>query len=146
MRFEITIDLMDPGSNLLEKLAIEARRQGYSFMDRLLDEARSGKNVFQNHGECFCGVFIDESLVGCGGINQDPYIDQNVGRLRHVYVLDAYRRNGIAAELVRSLLRRCKPAFNAVRLRTPDESAGKFYDALGFKRANRDTATHLIEV
>lgn len=143
---DVIIEQIDPRSHLLEKLADEARAQGYFFIDRLLDEARCGKNLFENFGECFCGVFAGHLLVGCGGINKDPYVDQNIGRLRHVYVVEAYRRNGIAAALVRDLLERSKHAFDTVRLRASDDNANTFYDTLGFKRTDHETATHYISI
>ena len=146
MFIEISINPIAPSCHLLNGLAVEARQQRYQFMDRLLDEARSQTNVFQKEGECFCGAFADGLLVGCGGVNQDPYLDRKVGRLRHVYVLQAYRRSGIAATLVRDLLRRSESAFKIIRLRTSDESASKFYDTLGFMRTNHETATHVLEI
>ena len=146
MPVDAKIETIDPRSALLQGLVVEARAQGYAFMDRLGDEARSGDNVFERPGECFCAMVLDGVVIGCGGLNRDPYTDLDAGRLRHIYVLRAYRRQGIAAALVRELLRRAKPAFAVVRLRTPDESAGKFYDALGFRRGDDPTATHIIEI
>ncbi|MDG1973116.1 MAG: GNAT family N-acetyltransferase [Paracoccaceae bacterium] len=146
MPVEITIDPIDPCSDLIEPLAAEARGQGYLFVDRLLDEARSGENTFQKRGECFCGVFVNELLVGCGGVNLDPYVDTRVGRLRYIYVLRKFRRRGITASLVRELLRPSKSSFKTVRLRTSDDSADKFYDVLGFTRIDDQTATHFIEI
>ena len=145
MPMDVTIHPIESGSDLLETLATEARAQGYAFVDRLIDEARSGQNAFQKAGECFCGVFVDGTLVGCGGLNQDPYVGPTVGRIRHIFILAAYRRRGIAAALVRELLRRAKPAFATVRLRTPDKNASRFYEALGFERTDHETATHLIK-
>ena len=140
------IEPLAPTSVLLEDLADEARQQGYAFMDRLLEEARSGTNRFDDPGECFCGVSVNNQLVACGGINRDPYVRDQVGRLRHLYVLQSYRRNGIAVALVQNLLERSKPTFKLIRLRTPNEQAGRFYDALGFQRTTHETATHVIEI
>ncbi|KIC43369.1 hypothetical protein RA27_00285 [Ruegeria sp. ANG-R] len=134
-----------PSSSQLERLAIEAKEQGYAFVGRLINEAKSGTNNFDKTGECFLGVFIDEVLVGCGGVNVDPFTDQDIGRLRHIYVLKAYRRKGIASKLVKQLLNHSKTPFTSVRLRTPDQNANAFYEAIGFFRVSHEYATHTIE-
>jgi len=142
---DVEIRPINPGTPQLEKLAIEARNSGYTFVDRLIHEAKSGQNCFNNAGEIFCGVYYQGSLVGCGGINQDPYTDQEVGRLRHVYILARVRRNGLAKLLVDELLKRSTGAFPAIRLRTSNENADKFYEAIGFARTDVADATHIIE-
>ncbi len=88
----IQIASLRPSSNKLERLAIEAKEQGYAFVSRLANEAKSGKNNFNKTGEWSLGVYLEEVWVGCGGINVDPFTDQDVGRLQHVYVLNAYRK------------------------------------------------------
>lgn len=146
MSSKFKIAPIEPSSEQLEKIAIEAREQGYAFIDRLIDEAKSGQNSFNQNGESFHGAFFDGALVGCGGINCDPYTDQEVGRLRHVYVLKRYRRTGKARELVRHLLKQSNATFRVVRLRTSDQNADKFYEALGFSRTVEKDATHIIEL
>lgn len=146
MSNELKITPINPITPQLDEFAVEARMEGYSFVDRLINEAQSGRNVFSRKGECFCGVFVDEKLVECGGINIEPYAKQMVGRLRHVYVLKRYRRAGIASALVRDLLERSKVTFNVVRLRTSDKSADMFYEALGLSRVDDESATHMIKL
>ncbi|MGH1415611.1 MAG: GNAT family N-acetyltransferase [Pelagimonas sp.] len=136
---------MNPLVAPLGLLAAEASQLGYAFMDRLIAEAKSGRNKFDKSGECFCGVFYDDMLVGCGGINQDPYVDQDVGRLRHVYILSEFRAKGLGSALVKDLLQRSKPNFGIIRLRTSDSNADTFYQAIGFAPVDHESATHLIE-
>ncbi|MCG7521512.1 GNAT family N-acetyltransferase [Ruegeria sp. Ofav3-42] len=142
----IKISPLNPSSDQLERLAIEAAEQGYSFFNRLINDAKSGANNFSRTGECFLGVYSGKVLVGCGGINFDPFTDRKVGRLRHVYVLDSYRRKGIASNLVKKLLEHSKATFSTIRLRTPDQNANEFYEAIGFSRINNEHATHAIEI
>ena len=142
----IEIFPIDPSTAQLEELAVEARKLGHAFVDRLIQDARTGQNRFEKSGECFYGVFCDGMLVGCGGINQDPYTDQHVGRLRHIYVLANARREGLARMLVQELLNRSKVTFSTFRLRTSGEIADKFYDAMGFVRTDDENATHIIRV
>ena len=146
MLHNIQILAIDPSSNQLEQLADEAKHQSYKFVDRLVQEAKAGKNLFDQQSECFLGVFVDGQLVGCGGISIDPYADQKIGRLRHVYVLKRVRRFGIASALVRKLIECSKPTFSLIRLRTSDRDADRFYEALGFRRINEENATHSIEI
>ena len=142
----IRISPIDPSSKLLKEIAIEARDEGYDFVDRLIEEAQSGENRFDKTGELFYGAFINETLVGCAGVNRDPYTDQEFGRLRHVYVLRRCRRIGVASKLVRVLLNHSIIAFEIIRLRTSDQNADKFYEALGFKKTVEEGASHFIEI
>lgn len=146
MEYLIEIRPLDPGASQLDDLAIEARKSGYTFVDRLIQEARTGHNGFDRKGECFCGIYRDGALVGFGGVNQDPYADQHVGRLRHIYILASARRSGLARLLVRELLNRGKTAFSTFRLRTADRGADEFYEAIGFVRTDEDDATHVMRI
>ena len=63
---------------------MNARVEGFSFVDRLLTEWSSGKNQFSKPGEKLFGVYRETELVAVGGLNQDAYLaDEKVGRLRH---------------------------------------------------------------
>ena len=143
---EARISCIDPADPLLDDLAVEANAQGYEFVDRLLSEARSGVNRFDKDGELFCGAFLAGKLVACGGVNIDPYSDEYVGRLRHVYVLNEARRTGIATALVRYLLDTSRSSFTAIRLRTSDAHADRFYEAIGFSPTTHEKATHIIRL
>lgn len=146
MQSPIEILPLEPDSESLDALAAEARRLGYGFVDRLIDDARTGKNRFTQKGECFLGIFKDGTLVGCGGVNKDPYTNQPVARLRHIYVLSGARRRGLASMLVRELVRQSEIEFSVFRLRTSDKNADAFYDALGFDRTNDEYATHVMHI
>jgi len=137
---------LEPDAKALEGLASEARQQGYRFMDRLIQDARTNKNRFTGDGERFLGVFLDGKLVGCGGINRDPFTTEPVGRLRRLFVSSSCRRNGVATRLVRELLRQSAAHFPTVRLRAADNGASDFFLRLGFSRINDDQATHSIKI
>jgi GNAT superfamily N-acetyltransferase len=66
-----------------------------------------------------------------------------VGRLRHLYVRQDARRNGIGSALVRLILDEAKGAFQFVRLRTDTPEAAEFYAQLGFTSVNDATASHM---
>jgi GNAT superfamily N-acetyltransferase len=145
----------------LETLMLEASAQGFAFLDRLAAEWESGRNQFDRPGECLIGAYVGEHLVGVCGLSRDPYIETgdvgglsrdpyieagDVGRLRHLYMLSAYRGCGIGSGMVEHLLRHATGAFRAVRLRTDNERAARFYTRHGFRAIADPTATHIRAV
>jgi len=82
------------------------------------------------------------------GLNVDPYAsDEHVGRVRHLYVLSAFRRRGVGRQLVERVVRAAHGRFDEVRLRTNDPAAAHLYEALGFRRdvGQRDY-THIVKL
>jgi GNAT superfamily N-acetyltransferase len=117
--------------------------QGFTMLQRLRAEWRVGGNRFDQDGEVFVGAFDGGRLVGVAGLNIDPYAgDPDVGRLRHVYVLQSHRRSGVGAALVRRLLSEAAGRFKIVRLWTG--RASDFYDNLGFIPILQSNVTHQI--
>lgn len=116
-------------------------------MDRLLDDWGSGANRFDAVGEELLGAYFGEQLVAVGGLNREPYEPApRTARLRHLYVLPAYRRRGVGKTLVKHLLDRADAAFDEVRLRTDMPDAAVFYENVGFRRVLLGTATHLMRL
>jgi len=128
-------------------LRSEAITQGFGFMDRLVADWASGANTFSRPGECFLGAFVAECLIGVGGLNLDAYLPRtDVGRLRHVYVLNGWRRQGIGRLLVDRLLDEARRSFGKVRLRTDTDTATAFYVHCGFSLVNDATASHAMNL
>ena len=128
----------------IEDLRAEAVVEGFRFVDRLVAEWQSGRNRFVRPGEMFLGAFRATELVAVGGLNRDPYADQDgIGRLRHLYVRRSARHSGAGSALVRQLLDRAEAAFHSVRLRTETQEAAAFYVGLGFRSVQDETATHI---
>lgn len=91
-------------------LAAEARAEDFAFIDRLLAEWESCANRFDRPGERLLAAWQHTSLVAVGGLNRDPYAnDDRVGRLRHVYVCPPWRRQGIGRRLVEALIKAPHP-------------------------------------
>ncbi len=110
--------LLDLPSDI-EDLRAEAAVEGFHFVDRLIFEWQSGRNRFLQRAEVFLGAFRAAELVAVGGLNRDPYADQDgIGRLRHLYVRRSARHTGAGSALVRQLLTKAEDAFHLVRLRT----------------------------
>lgn len=133
-------------SSLVEESILE----GHNFVKKTLDEWNSGKNQFNRPSECFYLAYIDNQLVGCCGLNLDPYTkDHNTGRIRHLYVSQAFRRKGIAKKLTNICLDYAKGHFQIVRLRANQTTVDsfKFYEAIGFERSDSDNyETHRIAI
>lgn len=124
--------------NRLSAIAIgpmvaESRQQGQLFVDRLVADYESGANRFDKAGEALYGVYNEGRLIAVGGLNRDPYLpDQAVGRLRHLYVLEDWRRQGVGRLLVDQIIAAARQHFRILTLRTVDDGAARFYEALGF--------------
>ncbi len=129
----------------LDALARDARREGFTFLDRLVSDWHTGTNRFDRQSEILLGAFMAEKLVAVGGLNIDPYAnDGRCGRLRHVYVsLDCRGRN-VGRNLVGALVRGAGKSFDHVRLRTDTAGAATFYCALGFLPLTDQDATHVL--
>jgi len=136
------IELPVPGIEILRR---EARDEGYAFLDRLAEDWLSGKNRFDGPGEIFCGCVDDGALVGVGGLNRDPFLgDRHVGRIRRVYVRQAWRNRGVGQALVRSLLSTAQKSFRSVRLRAENAGAARLYERIGFTAIEDLNATHIL--
>ena len=140
----IEIEAILPDAPGLLSLKGPSEAEGYRFVARLLADARSGDNRFDRPGEVFLGAFADGRLVGCGGLNVDPYATASIGRVRHVYVAAEARRRGVASRLVQRLLDRGFKHFPEIRLRVSDARAASFYEAIGFQKIENRAATHTL--
>jgi len=131
----------------LETLRLEAARQGFGFLDRLVADWTSGANTFGRPGEALLGAFSDSRLVGIGGLNTDPYSSRaDLGRIRHVYVLDAWRHKGVGRALIDCLVAKARGLFTELRLRTDTEAAAAFYARCGFSPIADPTASHAFKL
>ena len=146
IRIELASDLPPVDSVLGASLA-----EGFHFVEQLRDEWASGANRFDRPGEAFFAAHDGTMLVGVCGLNVDPYLDDSsVGRLRNLYVLPAYRRQGVGKALLESALGEARKTFLTLRLRAPASpqraAADSFYLAMGFVPVQSATATHELRL
>jgi GNAT superfamily N-acetyltransferase len=130
----------------LDHLVEESRAAGFDFLERFVREYRSGENRFENAGEAFFCARVDGgTVVGTGGLNLDPFAgDPSVGRVRRLYVAEAWRGQGIAAELTSTIIALARKSFRILQLRSTPLARG-LYESLGFHPVNGDPqVTHRL--
>lgn len=145
VRIERLGDLRAAGFDALQA---ESERAGLRFLRRLADEWASGANRFDRPGEVLFGARIRGELVAVGGLNVDPYATApRVGRVRHVYVLSAYRRLGVGRQLVAEIVAEARGRFDSLRLSTANPAAARLYQGLGFaRRADVAHCSHVLDL
>src|SRR5438128_45015 len=140
--------LNEPPTDRLGALIAESEQYGFRFIRRLVEEWTSGANRFDRPGEVLFVARIAQQVVGVCGLNIDPYAaGPKVGRVRHLYVLLAYRRRGVGRRLVTEVIQAARSRFDSLRLRTQNAEAAEFYERLGFQRCvDVPDCTHVMEL
>ncbi|EEL87471.1 TPA: GNAT family N-acetyltransferase [Bacillus nitratireducens] len=114
-------------------LVQESKDEGFNFLIKLISDYENKINTFNKTGECLYGIFQGEKLIGIGGLNQDPYTENNkIGRLRRVYISKDYRRIGLGNLLLNRLLSHSEKYFKVVVLHTDTKQGDAFYTTNGF--------------
>jgi GNAT superfamily N-acetyltransferase len=117
----------------LTELVAESEAAGFRFVRRLVTDWDTGHNRFDGLGEALFAALAGPRIVGVCGLNADPYAAApGVGRVRRLYVLEAFRRSGVGRRLVRTVIDAVQGRFRLLRLRTDSGAAARFYEALGF--------------
>ncbi|OFX03814.1 MAG: hypothetical protein A3E78_12950 [Alphaproteobacteria bacterium RIFCSPHIGHO2_12_FULL_63_12] len=141
------IDSVNLDVSEIDALVKEARAEGYSHIDRLVENWRNCSNRFDLPGEILLAARFRGRIVAVGGLNCDPYLENpRIGRVRHLYVMPNHRRTGVGHRLVGALLERARGHFAVVRVRAAKGDAPLFYDAIGFQRVGDRDASHKIQI
>ncbi len=120
----------DPGFFALRS---ESLAQHFNMLRRLAENWQSGKNRFSAPGEKLLGAFVAGQLVGVCGLNIDPFSPQlRAGRIRHLYISDAFRRQNIGQQLLVAVITHSGTWFDFLNTHAPP-SAWPFYESLGFR-------------
>jgi GrpB-like predicted nucleotidyltransferase (UPF0157 family) len=139
--------LSESPADCLGALIAESEQHGLSFVRRLATEWTSGANRFDRPGEVVLIARAARQVVGVCGLNVDPYAARDdVGRVRHLYVLTAHRRFGVGRQLVTEIIEAARGRFDLLRLSTNNPAAAPLYEALGFRRADATDCTHVMNV
>jgi GNAT superfamily N-acetyltransferase len=126
----------------------ESEVSGYRFLRRVANEWESGANRFTRPGEALFAAEIDDRLAGVCGLSIDPYLrDDRVGRVRNVYVLAEYRRQGIGRQLVEASISAARGHFDRLRLRAEEPGPARLYESLGFLACSGNPdCTHILDL
>jgi GNAT superfamily N-acetyltransferase len=135
-------------SDHLCELATESEMLGFQFIRRLIDDWNCCSNQFSRPGEALIVAKHGDRIVGICGLNIDPWAGSNaVGRVRHLYVLESFRRRGIGRRLIAEILSLARPHFSSLRLYTDTREAARFYSTIGFSPcSDLPTCTHTLEL
>jgi GNAT superfamily N-acetyltransferase len=144
---EVNIERLADLPTSLAVLVAESEQRGYRFVRRLADEWTSSVNRFDQPGEALFGAWAAGRLVGVCGLNIDPYAtDGSIGRVRHLYVLEEFRRLGVGRRLMEAVMAAARGRFTLLRLRTEIALAAAFYEKLGFSpQAGVPACTHTLQ-
>jgi GNAT superfamily N-acetyltransferase len=139
------IELTDANFSLVQGLLDESRREGYGLVQKTIDDWNNNANKFSDKGEKFWGLVSGTELVGIGGLNRDPYTTEpNIGRVRHLYIRESYRRKGLATLLMNTIIDQAQQHFSILRLFTENPVAAEFYETLGFQKIQGYKVTHAL--
>jgi len=121
----------------------ESLAQQLNMLRRLEANWLSGDNRFDRQGEKLLGAFSDGELIGIGGLNQEPYTPQpRLGRIRHLYVAQQWRRKQVGMVLLNALMDEAQQHFDLLNTFAP-ATAFDFYQRAGFNRVYEiDKVTH----
>lgn len=129
----LLITAITPNAPGFAALRGESLTQNYNMLRRLAENWQSGENRFNAPGEKLLGAFIRGQLVGVCGLNIDPFSQQpRVGRIRHLYIAENRRRQGIAHRLLVSVITDSGASFDFLNTHAPS-TAWSFYENLGFR-------------
>ncbi len=133
---------------LFAPLLAEAEAGNGAFLLRLRDEWLSRALRFEGEGEVLLGAFDGETLIGVAGISHDPYAPaEGLGRVRHVYVLQAWRGQSVGRLLLQALIDHARGRFDTLRLSARDRPAVmRLYESLGFVPCEGIKQTHRLIV
>jgi GNAT superfamily N-acetyltransferase len=135
-------------SDCLAELVAESEAGGFRFLRRLVEDWVAGRNKFDGPDEVFFAALHGSRIIGVCGLNADPYVaEPGVGRIRRLYVQADYRRSGVGRQLMQAVVTAARGRFRLLRVRTGDEMAARFYEALGFQAAVAGPdCSHVLEL
>ena len=125
-----------------DALSAEARAEGHRFLDRLVEDWRSGAMRFTRPGEALMAAYADAALTAVGGLTVDPIVPRAL-RMRRFYVRPEFRRLAIGRSIALMLLDRAFMTTSIVVLNAAPRSY-PFWESLGFVEEHDTGRTHIF--
>lgn len=131
----------------LDELVSESSREGFRHIRRLVDEYISGVNRFDRNHEALFVCRSEGRIIGICGLNQTPDSGGDTGRVRRMYVLPEFRRQGVGRMLMQAVIQAAADHYSWLVLRTDQTQAGDFYISLGFSESPQHlNITHCLKL
>lgn len=130
-------------SSDLDELRLEARQEGYRFVERLVSEWETSQNRFEQVGEALMIAYEDGVIAGIGGMTVDPVIPDAL-RMRRFYVRASFRRRGLARLLAEGLLKSAEGLGRMITVHAGTPDAPAFWEAMGFEPHDEDGHSHIL--
>lgn len=127
----------------LDGLRLEARQEGFGFVERLVREWEAGQNRFERVGEALMIAYANSVVAGIGGITVDPVIPDAL-RMRRFYIRKSFRRRGLARLLADELLKSVEGLGRMVTVHAGTPDAPAFWEAMGFEPHDEDGHSHIL--
>ncbi|MGV3577201.1 MAG: GNAT family N-acetyltransferase [Devosia sp.] len=128
----LTLAAFDPGAAGFSALLAESQGEGHRMLLRLAENWANGSNRFLLPGEVIFGAWSGDVLVGVCGRNVDPHdTGPRAGRVRHLYVAQRARRDGVGRALIAAICEGAAEHFDYLNTNAP-ETAFAFYERMGF--------------
>lgn len=143
----IRLAAFDSGAAGFSALLAESQSEGHRMLLRLAENWANGSNRFLRPGEIMLGAWSGDELFGVCGRNVDPYDPgPRAGRVRHLYVAQSARRDGIGRALISAIRKDAAEHFDYLNTNAP-ETAFAFYERMGFVRLEGGGhATHRLSL
>lgn len=130
----IRLAAFDPGAASFAALLAESQSEGHGMLVRFAENWANGSNRFARAGEIMLGAWAGDVLVGVCGRNVDPYDPHpRAGRVRHLYVAQGARQDGVGRALISAICDGAGQHFDYLNTNAP-EPAFAFYERIGFSR------------
>lgn len=132
----------------LSEILLESKSSGFNAISRLIADWTSGSNRFDRPGEALFLAQQADRCIGTCGLNFDPYAQSaTVSRIRRLYVLSHYRRQGVGSSLVKQVISEACLSFEWLHVRTDSLSGDLLYRSLGFlPDLTSETVTHKLQL
>lgn len=145
LRIQKVVDLQ---VDMLNEILLESKSNGFNAISRVITDWNSGSNRFDRPGEALFLAQQADRCIGTCGLNLDPYAQSApIGRIRRLYVLSHYRRQGVGRSLVKQVISEACLSFEWLHVRTNSLSGNLLYRSLGFvPDLTSETVTHKLRL